>query len=379
MDISFIIPLYKGRKYIDSIIKMMQRVQKKYKNPIEVVFINDSPEEEITVNDYYTEDRNIQIIQFTNRYNMGIHKSRIIGFEKSRGKYVVFMDQDDEISKNYIIQQMASIGEADAVVCNGKHFNKVIYPDVDKQKRVANWESYYYENPIVSPGQVMIKRDAVPNTWITSALSINGADDNFLWILMLYEGKHFAICNRILYLHRVTGDNSSSDSHKMELSVCEMIDMLVKMKIWNPADVERRKRNMIALEGINKDYKRSVNYSMINEWIYIKQRGISIEKFFLKRGITTIAIYGCGILGRFLEGELKKTRVKVAYYIDKRGCGATNLPVFDLDNCIYATEMIVISLPYGYNQIRNDLLEIGINSEVVSIVEILAGLDTQLE
>lgn len=64
---------------------------------IEWIIVNDSPEETVPVSSSDVID--IQI--FVNEKNSGIHFSRKNGIQKSKGKYLPMLDQDDNISSDF--------------------------------------------------------------------------------------------------------------------------------------------------------------------------------------------------------------------------------------------------------------------------------------
>ena len=97
MDVSVIIPIYKGNGYIESLLNKIEKNYQESQKEIEVIFVNDYPDEEIIV----------------------IHQTRINGLKKALGKYILFLDQDDEISDFFIKSQLEHIGNADLCIANG--------------------------------------------------------------------------------------------------------------------------------------------------------------------------------------------------------------------------------------------------------------------
>ena len=114
MDVSVIIPIYKGNGYIESLLNKIEKNYQESQKEIEVIFVNDYPDEEIIVGSQH--DFPIRIIN--NEMNQGIHQTRINGLKKALGKYILFLDQDDEISDFYIKRQLEHIGDADLCIAN---------------------------------------------------------------------------------------------------------------------------------------------------------------------------------------------------------------------------------------------------------------------
>ena len=252
MEVSFITPFYDGNRYIDKLIKMVNanavEFHKEYPDKeVELLIVNDSPD--IKVKDL-SKYKNLQIKVKIRRNleNSGIHYSRINGLTHACGKYVVFLDQDDEISKSFLISQYNSIGSADLVVCKGAHR----YPD----KTVFYYKNRYQfeavkdvrkyltiRQMIASPGQCLIRKSSIPKEWYLHIMRKNGADDFFLYILMFAKGCRFKTNSKVLYHHVITGENASADFRKMDESVNEMLIILEEIDYFDKKDLQTFKRS----------------------------------------------------------------------------------------------------------------------------------------
>ena len=60
----------------------------------------------------------------TNRIGSGPGNTRNIGFKKSVGKYVCFLDADDEYSENYVCEMLQEIEREKLLIAVTKIFNK---------------------------------------------------------------------------------------------------------------------------------------------------------------------------------------------------------------------------------------------------------------
>ena len=165
---------------------------------------------------------------YENRENLGIYKSRLRGLEKSKGLYILFLDQDDEISPFYLWRQYNFIGKADAVLCNGVYrTNRIIYKDLKQQKDAVSKDEFIGKgNIIISPGQVLLKKSSIPSRWLNLMLRENGSDDVLLWTLMFCEKKVFAVNPFDDYKHVEEGENTSLDFVSMKESVEEMLSVV---------------------------------------------------------------------------------------------------------------------------------------------------------
>ena len=119
-DISIIIPIYKGQQFIPYWIRKIEK-NAVHLNSLhlrcELILVNDSPEEEIRAEDLQTCGLSLKVLN--SKENRGIHGARIYGLEHAEGEWIVFLDQDDWITDDYLLKQKLCIKDADVVICNG--------------------------------------------------------------------------------------------------------------------------------------------------------------------------------------------------------------------------------------------------------------------
>lgn len=58
-------------------------------------------------------------------------------------------------------------------------------------------------------------------------------------------------------------------------------------------------------------------YNLAERWITIHEEGKSLESVLEERNIKTVAVYGLGKMGKHVVTQLKGSKVKVAYAIDR--------------------------------------------------------------
>lgn len=237
-DISVVIPFYYGNKYINQCLNSVCKSwmhSKKKGNEIkcEIIIVNDSP----LVDPQINVDYDIRVRVYNNLSNQGIQISRINGIKRSNGEYVIMLDQDDTIEESCLLLMMlkARAEKSDMVIGNGgverddgSSWN--VYKNERVQKKCAGniWMYILLGNQIASPGQVMLKRAAIPQMWYDSHLRNNGSDDALLWMLMLINKKRISFVYDIVYKHRYTGENVSDNKMNMYLSSSEYIDIIAK-------------------------------------------------------------------------------------------------------------------------------------------------------
>lgn len=247
VTISVIVPIFHGKKYIPEIITMLERnlLCKVTDFEIELIFVNDSPNEVIH-EDKLLSNSIVKLLLIVNKENKGIHYSRIQGLKKAKGEYVLFLDQDDKITDDFFESQLRHIGKKDIVVANGTaqypSYEKLLYRYRIMQWTVKHiWFYIQFDNRIISPGQCLIRRTSIPTLWTTQILQQNGADDYFLWLVMLSLKKHFEINREILYTHKYTSANASENKEEMRSSVQEMLTIIETLPECNVAKNIRKR------------------------------------------------------------------------------------------------------------------------------------------
>ena len=124
-DVSVIVPVYNSSKYLDDCIKSLINQTYGFEN-IELVLVNDGSKDnslEICKN-YQKKYNNIVIID---KENSGVSDTRNTGFEKSSGKYVMFLDSDDLINKDsikYLSKFLDENDNVDFVISRVRMFEK---------------------------------------------------------------------------------------------------------------------------------------------------------------------------------------------------------------------------------------------------------------
>lgn len=278
MLISIIIPFYKGNSYInstiDSVCQSILYLKKEISDcDCEIIVVNDSPQERVNLSD---KSFPCQINIIRHDENKGIHHARVTGLKSSKGKYILFLDQDDEIAEKCLLSHINNINDNYVSVSNAFLENK------DKSRTLLYKSKRHFEiinkklayiishNQIISPGQCLIMKSAIPNQWIETKTIINGSDDLFLWLLMLSKGIKFKINGDVLYIHKHTGNNLSESEEKMVKSSMEILDYLQKYNAVTDKEsklfVKAREFNMLISKGKGSKIKACIK--MPNIFLY---------------------------------------------------------------------------------------------------------------
>lgn len=123
MDISIIIPVYNVGECLKASVESVQK--QTYKGTMEIILVDDgSSDNSLSVAEELAKtDKRIKVIH---QENTGVSAARNVGLEMATGKYIMFLDGDDIITKTAIENLIDRIeGEPDAILSNGD--NQVIH------------------------------------------------------------------------------------------------------------------------------------------------------------------------------------------------------------------------------------------------------------
>lgn len=346
MTVSIIVPMYHGKKYLNSILTQVEDCARNAGQAgVELILYNDSPEEEVCIN---AERYPYEIKVFNPGINCGIHGARVQGLKRATGDYVLFLDQDDRIAPSYVRKQLACIGTGDAVVCRAIHNNRLHYTDTHVFEQVIS-KGFMLKKwcPIVSPGQVLIKRNSIPTIWKQRIMRYNGADDYFLWLLMAGDGKRFSLNQEVLFEHVSTGMNTSGNTNAMMDSEREMIEILKEEHVFAGEDERWLYHLPESLRRIHikelDHYKRA--FGLYQMWKQKTLTGVSPTDFFEKRGLKRIAIYGAGELGKSLEVLMKSTDIEVCFFIDRNAeYIISEIPVYKKEDIKGKADAVIVTI-----------------------------------
>lgn len=202
MEISIIIPVYNTdfnafKRCIDSILKINDKMY-------EVIIIDDGSYEKnsITYKEYVESKENIRYYRTINK---GVSSARNLGIKKSSGKYVLFVDSDDELvpenidwdllEKDYdfIIYDYNLIKSKKIVKVKEMNIN-----NITELKCIDVLKEYIISDKFYSPFSKFIKKDFLLKYNIQYKIDmINGEDAIFNLDILCNNPKLFYVNNSI--------------------------------------------------------------------------------------------------------------------------------------------------------------------------------------
>ena len=276
--VSIIIPIYNVEKYIEKCLNTI--INQTYKN-IEIILIDDgSTDKSSNICDKYSKiDERIKVIH---KQNEGVSIARNDGIELSTGKYIVFIDPDDYVSKNHIetLYSCININNVDLVISNaidvtedGRELEVAQKTDMymDREQcleALLSGESFAH----VCWGNIY-KRELLKDCRFNHKYRI-AEDLDFLYrYISRINSAYFLSKNTYYWLKRYGSATNSQYSEKWN----------DELEIWNSIIVKTRMQDnnlyKKAIEGYIRTHLSQVKrFSLDKEPIKIFKRNIKIYK-----------------------------------------------------------------------------------------------------
>lgn len=360
-SVSVIVPVYYGEKYISNMIHQIEagREGLSEEDSVELIFVNDTPNVPLPVE---WDVESVQVVVINTDENVGMQGARLKGLKRCHGEYVLFLDQDDLIRPGYFYSQLMAIGDNDAAICRAVHDNEMWYSGENIFEKVVSKEYMLGmqcgRNPIASPGQVLLRKESIPDIWMDNILKHRGGDDWLLWLCMLSEECTFSLNQDILYEHVVHKNNYSNRIVEMLETEQEVIRIVQEQKIFSDSDFMMLlegffKRNVMRLKGYDSLIKK---WDVLDRWMRLKEKHIKLSEYLLCIGCKNVAIYGCAALGKMTYDELKND-ISVKYFIDRNAEEMEKeIPVYSLKNELPRADCIIITLIDEAEKVQKEIV-----------------------
>ena len=142
------------------------------------------------------------------------------------------------------------------------------------------------------------------------------------------------------------------------------------------AEYEEIKKTQGTLLYESKRFQKK--YLLLYQWMQLKQNHVSLTEFFDKRGISSVAIYGAGELGKLLYNELSHRTGLVKYILDKDAeqidQESLKIPVYTLaDERVHSVDMVVITL-VNADEVKTSIQKYFSGQQIVGIGAVLSDL-----
>ena len=377
------------------------------------------PNEIILIDDHSTDGTKEYIDSFTYeglRYiylpnNVGAGAARNCGIESAHNEWIAFLDSDNVWYENKIEEFMPYLSLNVDVVCS-KYYKHICFEKQEFPTKLSRtFDDIAQEMLIhsISDASATIYRKEILNR-------LSGFDSkmvtNIDWELLLRGIRSLGL--NIKKIDKVLSENHTMYDSLSENTEVEMRERMILLEQYEEKLFSKHLENEYILSYIqenrvvfeekdalarfisyvsNKDlwiksilayqqnkivtannnaYRKSSFYSLLSRWMQIKLDGKTVADNILELGFQSVAIYGAGKHGKFLYQDLKDSKVKIAYMIDRNisAMAGTDVTVYTMEDDLPNVDAVIVTPYLEFDGIRNEIMDKG-NYKVLSLDEIV--------
>lgn len=215
--VSIIIPVYNRENTIRECIE--SALSQTYKN-IEIVIVNDGSADNTDriVKELIEKYNNIKYIC---KENGGVSSARNVGIENAEGEYIVFLDSDDTLDKQFLSEMLAQMSDDVLPICgiNVQYESvslKHLYNENEKISSVPvkDIAFVYGKYLLSSAANKMYSRKVIVENNISFPTDVANGEDLIFNLLYAEYIKEFKIVNQLLYNYSVSEDDTLHSTYE---------------------------------------------------------------------------------------------------------------------------------------------------------------------
>ncbi len=315
MKFSILVPIYNTEIYLE---KCINSILKQTYVDFELILINDGSTDNCgSICDYYKNiDKRIKVI---NKHNSGVSSTKNIGINNSIGEYIVFVDSDDYIEKNFleVISKEIELQEYDMIFFGFKEEtedNKIISVNSVSKNEYNKSDfseciTYLIDNNIFGyQCSKVLSSKIIKENNIKFDENISLNEDLLFTFEFLKHAKNIKVLGFSPYHYVRRKESLSSKKQRNILEVNEYIleQIISYYKLFNVNDKERLilERSILSLLSVCKSFK-----------ISYKNKEISFKNI----------VYKCNkIINSKIFFHIKNKRKYILFYIK----GKKKIPLY---------------------------------------------------
>lgn len=128
------------------------------------------------------------------------------------------------------------------------------------------------------------------------------------------------------------------------------------------------------INEMDKVKKFKTYYSMLNQWLMLRNAEKKLEEYFINHGYQSVAIYGMGEMGERFYEEMKTSQIEIKYAIDKSADYVlADIKIYGIDDTWESVDVIIVTSIFAYEEIRKTL-ENKVSCPIVSLEDVIQEL-----
>ncbi len=386
-DISVIIPIFNSERTLKkSINSVLQQTISK----LEIICIDDGSTD-TSLEQIKMMQKQYPHIRLLEQEHGGAGPARNLGIRSAKGKYIAFLDADDEFVEPEALEMMvqacsefhAHICGSYRIVCeNGKERDTGLFRDykILNKGRFIEYRDFQYDYDYQS---FIFDRDFLSRNDIWFPSYMRYQDPPF-FVKAMTIAERFYVMPVVLYKYRF-------DSLKHEL-VTKYVDHILQ-GLLDTLEIAKRKRYnklfgniigrveweyhdailknlsersialLVAINGLYRQFKGQeleilseicsgmrttgkliYSHDLLRMIVLIKQSGKGFQGYFESHGIHTVVVYGLGAYGEILINELEICGIKILCGIDQSVTVYKKLSIIRPEDDVPECDALIVSL-----------------------------------
>lgn len=209
--VSVIIPIYNTGKYLNRCVKSI--LAQTYKN-LEIILVNDGSYDTSYAFCNELVKEHCEQIRCFNMEHRGQGTARNVGLDNANGKYILFVDADDSIHKNMLLEMVEEIlrTASDICICDVKLF---LSDNESIIQHSLNWGEWTQENylrnglNLCSPCNKLFRKEV----WANVRFSDIDYEDMEVIPTIISYAKKISFVKKHFYEYRLRMDSITGNSH----------------------------------------------------------------------------------------------------------------------------------------------------------------------
>lgn len=274
MKVSIIIPIYNAETYLAQCLDSL--LNQTYEN-IEIILVNDGSTDgsnEIC-KQYVQKDSRVRLYF---QKNAGVSVARNTGISNSTGNYILFVDSDDWVDKDYVNLMIEKLNKYDSIICgyteeyvNERFYHKAAESIITENSAIAikkvinnTYGGYIYNKAF--------KKEIISKYNIRFHNDIHMCEDMLFVIEYLKKCNNIYVLNKCLYNYRMRKSSAVWQKGDKYLTIFRAYDL-----------IENSLNNDSFIELIN--YRKLFSYFTLNSSQKLK---IDISKREIKKMLSDV-------------------------------------------------------------------------------------------
>lgn len=136
---------------------------------------------------------------------------------------------------------------------------------------------------------------------------------------------------------------------------------------------ELQRVDRIVMRHLRSEDKYKQYYRLFEAWTRIHQQDRDLDPFFQELKIKTIAVYGNGEFSKRFAEDMKKSKVKICYYIDRNADQIIDdVPVLSLEEKLPEVDAVIVTIIDEFESISKRLKEV-CDYSIYSLEDVIYG------